>query len=435
VADGEVEILVHEGRLGSVIVEGAQRLDPDYIRSRLAWAGRAPLNRDALARELEALRMDPQISRLSAELRPGDQVGELDLDVRIEEAPATFVDLHAANDLAPALGGAAGGVAISRYGLLGRSDMLQTSFDTGGRGLSDFTADYSLPVHPSGTEFVARVQKTRSHVVEQPFSDLDIDSDYSGYGFGLRQPLYRDLNFELWLGLLAERRWSQTFLLSEPFGFAPGHENGNTRLNVLRFFQDATFRTRDRVVALRSTVSAGRDLNGKDSAFAELADALPDSRFVAWLGQGQWAERVPLPLPGSEIVGRLDVQLSGYQLSSLEQLSLGGLRTVRGYPENALLRDSGMIASLELRVPILRSALGENWLQLAPFFDYGRAWNKGETLGPHVIDSAGVGLRSEPFRGVSLAVYWGARLRDVPNTSNDLQRAGFSIETRMTRSF
>ncbi len=435
VADGEIEIRVNAGRLGRISVEGAERLDPDWIRGRLAWAARTPLDRNALAHELEALRAAPQIARIAAELKPGDGPGVVDLDVRIEEAPATWLEAHGANDVSPALGGAAGGLNVGRYGLLGRGDLLTASFDAG-RGLADYTASYSIPVHPSGTELEAHFQRTDSHIVEQPFADLDVDSHYRGYGFELRQPFYRDLNQQLWAGLRAERRSSKTFLLDEPFGFAPGHANGSTRLNVLRAFGDWTFRARDRVVALRSTVSLGRDLNHDSAGGSELADLFPDERFVAWLGQAQWVERLPLPVPGSQLVGRVDLQATGNTLSSLEQLSLGGLRTVRGYPENSILRDSGVIASLELRVPIWRSALGEDRLQLAPFFDYGQAWNSnGVRFGPRAIDSAGVGLRFQPLSGMLFAVYWGGRLRDVPETSNDLQRAGFSLEARFNRSF
>jgi hemolysin activation/secretion protein len=171
--------------VGRISVEGTERLDPTGSAAG-SLAGRAPLDRDALLTSSKPC-ADPQVARIAAELKPGDAPDEVDLDVRIVEAPATSVEVHGANDVSPALGGAAGGLNVARWGLLGRSDLFTASFDAG-RGLGDYAASYSFPVHPSGTELEAHVQRTDSHIVEQPFADLDVDSHYRGYGFALRQP-------------------------------------------------------------------------------------------------------------------------------------------------------------------------------------------------------------------------------------------------------
>lgn len=435
VSDGTVDVRVQEGRLGTVSVEGTDRLRPGFVRSRLEWAGRAPVNVNALERELQVLQQDPQIARLHAELRPGARAGEVDLDVRIEEAPPTWVELRGANDQSAAIGGSAGSLSLERRGLTGGGDVLVATVEAG-RGLGDYEGTYSIPVHPSDTTLDLRVQHTRSHVVEQPFDDLDIESEYSGYGAGLRQPLWRDANRQLWLGVFLERRRSETSLLGEPFGFGPGHEDGVTRLDVARFFADWTWRTQEQVFALRGTISTGTDLDG-GSNFPEDIPGVdyPDEHFVVGLAQAQWIRQVPLPISGSQLVGRFDLQLTGDKLVSLEQFALGGSRTVRGYPESEFVRDQGFVGSLELRVPILRTIRGEDLLQIAPFVDYGQSWNVGTTYGPQGIGSVGVGLRWRPFEGMLLAGYWGARLRDVPEPDNDLQRAGISLEARITRAF
>lgn len=435
VEDGVVELRVQEARLGAVSIEGAERLRPAYVRRRLEWAGRGTFNAFALQRELQVLQQDPLVERVFAELRPSPTLARIDLDVRIEEAPPAFVELDAANDQSAAIGGSAGSATLERRGLTGWGDALVASVE-GGRGLGDYEGTWSLPVHPSGTTFEVRAQHTRSRVVEKPFDDLDIESEFSGYGFGLSQPLWRDGSQQLWLGLIAERRRSETSLLGEPFGFTPGHEDGVARLDVARFYQDWTWRTRDQVVALRSTFSAGTDLD-RGSNLPENVPGVdyPDEHFVVWLAQAQWIRRVAQPLSGSQLVGRFDLQLTGDKLTSLEQFSLGGARTVRGYPESLFVRDQGFVGSLELRVPLWRTVRGEDRLQLAPFVDYGQSWNVGTTYGAQGIGSVGVGLRWLPFDGTLLSAYWGARLRDVPEPDNDLQKAGISLEATITRRF
>ena len=65
------------------------------------------------------------------------------------------------------------------------------------------------------------------------------------------------------------------------------------------------------------------------------------------------------------------------QLPTLEQFAVGGVDSVRGYQENQLVRDQGLTASLELRVPVLRKQ-ERDVLEAVPFFDVGYAINHGD---------------------------------------------------------
>lgn len=105
------------------------------------------------------------------------------------------------------------------------------------------------------------------------------------------------------------------------------------------------------MLAARSTLSFGLDALG---ATTHGGDA-PDGRFFAWLAQLQWGHRLPERYRGSELIARLDAQLTGDRLLSLEKFGMGGLRTVRGYQENQLVRDNGIAGSVELRVPVLQT--------------------------------------------------------------------------------
>ena len=162
----------------------------------------------------------------------------------------------------------------------------------------------------------------------------------------------------------------------------------------------------------------GSTVNGGD---------LPDSQFLSWLGQFQWARRFD-PW-GVEAVFRTDVQLTSSPLPSLEQFSMGGHATVRGYRENQLVRDQGAVASLEFRIPLWRDSVGIPILQLAPFADVGRSWNRRRSeLSPRTLYSAGVGLRFRISEYVDGNVYWGEQLRDIPSPQDhDLQDDGIQF--------
>ena len=117
-----------------------------------------------------------------------------------------------------------------------------------------------------------------------------------------------------------------------------------------------------------------------------------------------------------QLVARFDVQLTDSPLFSLEQFAVGGHSTVRGYRENRLVRDNGLVGSLELRLPLPMPSWRE-WqprLELAPFFDVGRSWNTDRaTVGPKTLMSAGVGGRLGLFEKLDFEVYWGHAIESV----------------------
>ena len=104
---------------------------------------------------------------------------------------------------------------------------------------------------------------------------------------------------------------------------------------------------------------------------------------------------------------------------------VGGVDTVRGYRENQLVRDNGVVGSLELRFPLLPESTGEARMRMAPFFDFGRSWNDRSTSGEKNLASAGLGLLLD-YRQFSARLYWGHGFNDTDNggLGNDLQDDG-----------
>jgi hemolysin activation/secretion protein len=135
---------------------------------------------------------------------------------------------------------------------------------------------------------------------------------------------------------------------------------------------------------------------------------------------------------------RGDLQLASDTLLSLERIAVGGMRTVRGYRENLLVRDNAVISSAELRIPLLRGLLGDDVLELAPFVDFAYAWDDQRHLsGPsfpgdaelssralETLSSVGVGLRYGWGDRLQLEAYWVGRLRSVERSSSNIQDNG-----------
>jgi hemolysin activation/secretion protein len=419
VEEGVVRIQVVEGAIAEVVVEGTRCFRPHYFRSRLRRAGRAPVDVARLEQQLQRFQRDPRVERVHATLLPGRRRGESVLTLVVQEARPYALALGFANDQPPSVGSLAGYTDASYANLLGHADELSADF-TGSRGLRDVGAHYALPLNRFDTRLDLDFRTSESDVVEEPFDELDIFSEARSYGIGLSHPIHRTPTQELWLGITGEYRESEAFLLGEPFCFLEGAEDCKSKVSVLRLFQDWSWRTRSDVIAARSTVNLGLNALG-----STVNDGAADSRFVGWLGQVQWAHRLPDRLLGAQLLARVDVQLADDPLLSLEKFEVGGSRTVRGYRENQLVRDNGVVASLELRVPLLRGPLGRPLVQLAPFADFGRAWDNEGGQPTRSIASLGVGLRLSPWEWLRAEAYWGGRLKRVEKHGDDLQDHGF----------
>jgi len=233
-------------------------------------------------------------------------------------------------------------ISAGHDNLTGNGDILSATFSIT-EGYWEIAALYEVPITRYDTALAFWYDTNRSEVVQSPFDELEIESESTSYGIGLHQPVLRTLNTTLTLGVDAELRRSETLLLGHPFSFAPGVQDGVSKVTVLRFFQEWIYRDPVQVLALRSQLSWGLDAFGATVNPTPLADG----QYLAWLGQFQWARR--LPWWGIETLLRLDVQLATDPLLPLEQFAVGGPESVRGYVENQYVRDSGAVASLEAR--------------------------------------------------------------------------------------
>jgi hemolysin activation/secretion protein len=213
--------------------------------------------------------------------------------------------------------------------------------------------------------------------------------------------------------------------------------NGHSRVVPLRFSQEWTYRSQRQVLAARSRFSYGLDLMGATSN----NEPTPGSKFFVWLGQLQWARIIDFA--DIQLTSRLDIQKSNDSLLPVEQMGVGGRYTVRGYRENLLVRDDARIASFEARIPLVQNKTWAEYIQIAPFFDYGRGTNlTGNTSGPSEIYSSGAGLRwgATPLKGpfelrIEAEVYAGYRLKDVDHTHDDLQDEGVHFQFAISGNF
>jgi hemolysin activation/secretion protein len=416
---GIVRIEVVEGSLEAIQVSGTRRLNPDYVRSRLAVATAKPLNVNRLLEALQLLQLNPLLRNISAELSAGSSAGQSLLEVTVTEAQSFSTQLRLDNNRSPSVGSFRRGLQINEANLFGQGDVVSIAY-LNTDGSNALEVNYTYPLNPDNGTLSLGYRPAWNNVIERPFNALDIQGATRDYDLTFRQPLILTLGQEFALGLTATRRESDTALLGIPFPLSPGADDqGRTRLSVLRFFQDFTQRSSRQVIAARSQFSLGLGLFD-----ATINETPPDGRFFAWRGQGQW---VRLLAPDTLLLVRGDLQLADRALVPIEQFSLGGQETVRGYRQDLLLSDNGATASVEVRLPIFRLPDLSGVLQVAPFIDFGTAFNSsGEANpNPNTLASVGLGLQWQMGDRLTARFDYGIPLVSVDRTGDSLQENGF----------
>lgn len=437
VKDGIVTLKIIEGRVVRIQYRDRGRLREGYLNRQLNFVTKDVLNMSRLRDELQILQRNPNISRILAQVKPDLRLGEAYLDVDAGKEGGFYAGVEAHNRRPPSIGAEQLEVLAGTTNLTGNSDSLDLRAGLLRSGIDelnlsrgrDFTAQYAIEL-PWWHTTVGLLYQSNSYVViEEPFTDLGIDGQSAISRASLQWALKRKLEVEWTLGLALDYRTSETAVLDLPFNLTPGSIDGETELWVARTNLDYTNRSRKQVLALRGTLSAG--LDGTDDGTDR------NARFYAAALNGQWIRR--LGDSDTQFVLKGGGQWSNDPLLALEQTSIGGVNTVRGYLENQLVRDWGGFLSAEVRIPLWRSSSGISAVYLASFVDAGGGWNLEEIedkWSPGEFDwiaGAGAGVLFQFTRNVEGQVYWGYPLVDKPATNGDnLQAQGIYFSLRVT---
>ena len=456
IVNGVVSFRAVEGVLTRVEIEGDNHLNSRYLEGRLRRHLDEPLNIADIQYALRYLQNDPNVDRLDAELSPGDAPGESVLRLAVDEPPRFRAGIGVDNYSSTSTGAEQATAYFSSRNLTGFGDVLNLSLGVSD-GAENYSASLAAPITRRNTQIQFYGSRSDASIIEDRFAALDIESQTDTWGVSLTQPVVDNLNTTLSLVLGYEDKHSETALLGIPFSFSPGAQNGESDTSVGQFAIDWTTRGTNFVFALRGNYRNGMD-SGDATVFEPTTDEErllnptgADGVFDVLQAQVLFLRRLNTFSLFSalhdrgQFVFRTTSQFSGDPLMSLEKLAIGGVNTVRGYPENLLVRDNGVAATVELQIPLpgYSDTPSPRNLMVVPFLDYGRSWNDIDT-DPNPLrntDDAkyivglGLGLIWEPVDGLRAQVFWGAGVGDnfAPGDDprdfrdNDLQDDGIHI--------
>ena len=426
--NGVVEIEIVEGQLTRVEIDNDGRLRDHYFESRIRAQG-GTLNVNDMRERLRRLKRDPRIDAVAAELTPGEERGSSILSIAVDEAIPYWGTASFDNYTAESVGGLRGRFRAGHRNLTGSGESLSLAYAVA-EGLHDLDIRVEAPVNRLDTSVEIWMRRAWSEIIEDDLEALDIESKTQAYGFRVKHPILRQRGQEARLLFSADWKRGQAFLLGDK-GIVPGDpNNGESTVAVLRFGADYILRLKERAIAARVTANIGLDiLDATDSS----DDEFPDGQFVSGLFQLQEVEY--LPWYDMRVQTRIDAQLANDHLLGLEQFAIGGHASVRGFRENLIVRDEGVVGSVELRIPLPLIDPVERF-ELGIFTDVGHGNDVGNNRPPSTVVGLGLGLHADITQYVRTSLQWAIDLqkdRDAKDASgSELQDDGvhFALQLR-----
>jgi hemolysin activation/secretion protein len=342
---GIIRLQVSEGKVGRLRVKGAQWFLPSRIRSEVPSMaeGQVP-NLDQVGKEMIALnRMADR--RVTPDLRPGVEPGSVDIDLTVED---TF-PLHGSLEL------------NNRYSADTTPLRLNGALSYGNLFQLGHTLGANFQVAPENKEdalvysayYLARTSDTMSLMLTGTKQDSDISTlggaAVAGKGeiVGLRamvdlpnaEKFFHNFNFGIDYKNFAEDIVIGKDTISAPIEYYPLSANYAASWIAEKSFTE-----------LNTSLNLNLRGMGSDTADYEEKRFNASGNFIYL--RGDLAHTRDLK-GGAQAFGKIQGQIAGQPLINSEQISGGGLGTVRGYLEATALGDNGIFGTVEYRTPTL----------------------------------------------------------------------------------
>ncbi len=384
IEDGIILIQIVEGTLEAIEIGELSSLSENYVKSRLPPEGK-PLNINQLLKSLGRLQANPLISYLDGEVIQSS-FGNNILLLNIEENDPITASLSVNNAYNRSVGNLGIIGKITHNNVFGWGESLSIGYSQT-EGLRRTEGYSSFFFNNMDGRIEISFNTADIEIVEDVAEDLGIEADFTSFNVSIKQPIIYDNKQKLTLGIAFEFIDSETFVLEDlSFSFVDGLEDGLSRVSILSFTADYFRNTPGRLLILSSEFKVGLDIFD-----ATKTDLGIDGIFWAWVGEFQYL--ISFDENNNKVLAtRIAAQLTPDKLLPVQQFTIGGIDSVRGYLRNLGVADNGVTGTIELQLTLVR----EDWgaIAILPFVDVGTIWNnKRETAGDSTFASTGLGIR------------------------------------------
>ncbi len=416
VHNGIVRIQLIEARLGQVRVLGAKQTPSSFYLRRLQARPGELLRLPRLRKDLILLNTSNDVA-VRALLRPGRRFGTTDLVLEVAEPPSFALEPSFDNVGRASIGLQRLGMGARFESLLGDRDPLSLS-SSWATGTFSQSLDYSVPLTVAGTRLDMGGDFSGIRIRSGQLQTLGITGNSLDYHMGLTQPLLAREG--LVVNGTAQLQITRSLTRSNQFQLSRDLVQDVALGGNLQWFDANGVWIANDTLTFGASSLAGSHGFGKESlSLARQQRLWPDwTEILRFSGQTRW--------------------FSGAQgLPLVEQFQLGGLSSVRGYPEGWQIANTGYALTTELDYPLpLRQfffgGAFSRGLHGAVFADHGGIFGLPGATRDLYLTSAGLGIVfSSPYLDGRLD--WAAPLEN----RDGLKKVGFDfyLQPRLPRDW
>lgn len=393
---GILTMVIQEGKLGKVMVEGEKNYKEEFINSHFRPTKQGLLNYHELIKSVLLLNRYPDLT-VKAVLQKGDEPGTTDIVLKVSDKMPlhSYVDFN--NFGSRYISEKMEGLTLSAGNIVMQGSNLTVRFVAGNpvKNLKFAKFIYDFPINSYNTK-LGFAYTWSEFDVQREFRELDSGGNSEVYSLNLTHPLIRNRKTSSDVSLSFDYAETENYLL--------GQISSKDSLRVLRLgynldhtdgFQGRNF--------LDTKISWGLDImgaTGDDDDFLSRYNA--GSSFTKFNLDFNRVQQLPL---STYALVKLSAQATSDSLPVYEQMSIGGPYSVRGYPQSEFLGDYGYNTTLELRFPIpfikdeeipFLKTKWKDFMQFAFFVDHAGVYLKNPQPGEAKDDyltGMGAGLR------------------------------------------
>ena len=413
IKEGAVTLRVVEAKMGELQVKEGPFFDKDRIYNYWNVKPGEVLRYDKMSKSIQLMNKNPD-RNVNATLHAGKKPETTDvlLDVK------TYFPIHAFfsfdREGAVSTGRERIGMGGRHNNFLGVDDTLLAGY-TFGKRFSGIYAYHSIPITNFGTSIMYGFSDSKSAPGKE-FEPFVIKSESQNFSFYVNQDIYKGAEYmgEVSIGMDANDKASRT--LAGGAGTL-----SRDRLRIMRVKSTLIHRFPGAITYMTPQFSQGMNIfgaRGKNEFSSRNVENTP-SIFNLTM-----KHRRSLPL-NLETNINFKWQWASEKLPSQEAFSMGGIDSVRGYPSQDYVADTGFTTNFELLIPAFFIPESIK-LPYAPttvkdsitgivFFDYGWGYKRGDISGEQTKDQlmgAGAGVRIRLYNQAVARLEWGYPLGD-----------------------
>ena len=380
IKDGVVRIQLVEGHIGQLLLSGNHYTRDTFFLDRLNLVNGDLVRLDSLEQQLTNFNMISDV-RIRAELKPGPTFGMTDI-VLIAQEPANEQFLFFSDNAGSKTTGQYRlGFSWINRSLTGNRDTLSL-MPVWSKGTASGSFAYSVPVKDGG-QLAISYDKNRISILSGSYAHLNIEGYSSDLGLSYSWPQSVRLGFKSEHSFQLHSKNSETLF--------DGSKILDTDVKTAVYGYTLQANSNKKAVYVRHDVARGYgDSIGQRQHFIKYSLSAVRQQALS---------------DGMSLTLRLSGQVTpDKNLPTVEQFSLGGVSSVRGYANGLLMGDKGYLLSAEWSKPLSEKTTG------LIFIDHGGAFlfkgNNQSIDSNDFLTSFGVGvtLKVSPENVVKLAL-------------------------------